>query len=1071
MRPSLAVPARTRAVNQTVLWLLVSIGLLGLGACAHQPIQADASVGTRQALRSPTPVESTVDLGQPMSVQTEALPVRQHDGVAIYRRLSPPRAESGPQFQVPHARWPALPGTRGRGNASAAAQALGPQAKTALTVDQSLATKPASADAAAKIIGNIAPKFDSIAFDDNGTLNDGFRFIPADAHAAAGPNHVVAVSNVTLKIHRKSDGQVQLQTGLKDFFAGLGSQRPTTFTFDPRVLFDSFENRFVVMTLEVLSQADGDASDSSFLFVAVSDDADPNGVWRMARINTKLTISGTPGWFDYPGFGIDEDALYATGNYFDFTVGGYLDSRLWIINKGVSGGLYSGGSVVARQFDPEPTPAESAPVMPARMLSAGPGTVGTWLAAYSGFATTGGVEQINTIRIDNPLNASPTFTSAFENVADLDQGFTVDFPLAPQPSAVQGLDTGDRRMLDVVWHNNRLSMVFNVLPPAAQSNGNQNTAYWLQMDTSVLSNLSVAQRGQIGGEDLGSNVHTYYPSIATNQFGHLAISFAASSANLNPGAYVVTRRPTDSNNTVSSSQTLRAGVDTYLRTFGGPRNRWGDYSATMVDPTDQCFWSFNLWSNSNGTLISGEDGRWSTTAGRLCTCEGTENTGDGDFDGWCNNLDNCDVVGNRDQADADSDTVGTACDNCPNAANANQADGDNDQVGTVCDNCTAVANTNQANADADARGDVCDNCVNVANNDQANADADTFGDACDNCRLVSNQNQSNLDADLFGDACDNCQTVSNNDQLNSDSDAFGNACDNCPLVANQNQANSDADLLGDSCDNCISVANANQANSDADMFGDACDNCDLISNPDQADGDGDLVGTACDNCPTGFNTNQANSDSDPFGDVCDNCIAVANPDQLNTDMDSLGDACDGDDDNDGVPDPGDNCPLVANSGQTNTDGADDGGDACDPDDDNDSVLDGADNCPLIVNLNQANTDGDAFGDLCDTDDDNDGLLDGSDNCPLVGNLDQLDGDGDLRGDVCDNCPAISNADQADRDLDQRGNVCDNCPFVANPQQQDDDGDLIGNICDFCPNEFSNQCYVFGDGYEDPLTLR
>ncbi|AVP96716.1 hypothetical protein C7S18_05650 [Ahniella affigens] len=1051
---------------RTLLW----IGVCGLSACAHTPKPDADGAGANSAVRSPAPVTATADLGQPMSVQTEALAVQQSNGSAQYQRLFPARTDTQPQFQVPHARWPVLPGTRGRGNASAPERVQGGGAAVAEATAGSPSDRPTAVGDAAKIVGSIAPKFDSIAFDDNGTLNDGFRFIPADAHAAAGPNHVVAVSNVTLKIHRKSDGQVQLQTGLQDFFAGLGSQRPSTYTFDPRVLFDPFENRFVVLTLEVLSQANGDATDSSFLFVAVSDDADPNGVWRMARINTKLTISSTPGWLDYPGFGIDEDALYVTGNYFDFTVGNYLDSRLWILNKGVSGGLYSGGTVVARQFDPEPTLADSAPVMPARMLSAGPGTVGTWLAAYSGFATTGGVEQINTIRIDNPLNTSPTFTSALENVADIDQSFTVDFPNAPQPGSVAGLDPGDRRMLDVVWHNNRLSMVFNVLPPASQSNANQNTAYWLQLDTSVLNNLSVAQRGQIGGEDLGSSVHTFYPSIATNQFGHLAISFAASSTNLNPGAYVVTRRPTDSNNTVSSSQTLRAGLDTYLRTFGGNRNRWGDYSATMVDPTDQCFWSFNLWSNTNGTVISGEDGRWSTTAGRLCTCEGTESTGDGDFDGWCNSLDNCDLISNRDQLDPDSDTVGTACDNCPNAANTNQADGDNDQVGTVCDNCSTVANTNQANADADARGDVCDNCVNVANNDQINSDADSVGDACDNCRLISNQNQSNLDFDQLGDACDNCPFAANNDQLNSDTDGLGNACDNCPLVTNQSQINSDSDLLGDACDNCISVANASQTNSDSDLLGDACDNCDLISNPDQADGDGDLVGTACDNCPAAGNTNQTNSDGDPLGDVCDNCVTVTNPDQLNTDMDSLGDACDGDDDNDAVPDGTDNCPLVPNLNQTNTDGANDGGDACDPDDDNDTVLDGVDNCPLIVNLNQANADGDALGDVCDPDDDNDGFQDASDNCPLVSNVDQLDDDGDLRGNVCDNCPAISNADQADRDLDQRGNVCDNCPFAANPSQQDDDGDLIGNVCDFCPNEFSNQCYVFGDGYEDPLTL-
>jgi len=998
----------------------------------------------------------------PISLVGEPLEVDQANGTPIHVRLGDLAASGPARFQMPKSRWPALPGTRGR--ASVLSDAAGP-----IATNTGASTKNTTPDET-RIVGSVSPRFDSIHFDDNGTLNDGFRFIPADTHAGVGPNHVVTVSNVSLKIHRKSDGLVQSQTGLQDFFAGLGSQRPQTYTFDPRVVFDTFENRFVVLTLEVTRVVDGDSADNSYLFIAVSDDADPNGTWRMARINTKLTISSAARWLDYPGLGIDEDALYVTGNYFDFTIGNYADSRVWIIAKGVSGGLYGGGTVTARQFDPEPTASESAPVMPSRMLSPAPGVIGTWLVAYSGFAT-GTTEQINTIRIDNPLATNPTFTSAFENVADFDQPFTIDFPLAPQPGGAAGLDAGDRRTLDSVWHNNRLTMVFNVLPPTGQPNANQNTAYWLQMDTSNSGNLAVVQRGQIGGEDITTAAHTFYPSIGTNAFGHLAIGFSASGSSLNPGAYAVTRRPTDANNTVSSSIVLRAGVDSYVRTFGGSRNRWGDYSATMVDPVDQCFWTYNLWATTQGTVIGGEDGRWATTAGRMCTCEGTESSGDGDFDGWCNNLDNCDVLSNRDQLDGDNDTVGTACDNCPVNANTNQADGDNDTVGTVCDNCTTIANTNQANADGDQRGDVCDNCVNVVNNDQANSDADTLGDACDNCRLNSNQNQANMDLDLFGDVCDNCPGAANNNQANADGDQRGDACDNCVAVANNDQANTDGDQFGNVCDNCPAVANNNQTNSDADLLGDVCDNCDLVENPDQADADLDQVGTACDNCPLIPNGSQQNSDADTLGDACDNCAFVTNPDQTNTDgaMDG-GDACDPDDDNDQVLDGADNCPLIANPGQENTDGAADGGNACDPDDDNDTVPDTTDNCPLIVNTNQANLDQDPFGDVCDPDDDNDGALDGADNCPLIANPGQGDFDNDTVGDACDNCANNANTAQSDHDNDQVGNTCDNCPFTPNFDQLDVDGDQIGNVCDFCPNEFANTCFVFANGYETPIVL-
>jgi hypothetical protein len=45
---------------------------------------------------------------------------------------------------------------------------------------------------------------------------------------------------------------------------------------------------------------------------------------------------------------------------------------------------------------------------------------------------------------------------------------------------------------------------------------------------------------------------------------------------------------------------LRAGVDSYELVANG-RNRWGDYSATVVDPSDpRVFWTFQEWADAGG---------------------------------------------------------------------------------------------------------------------------------------------------------------------------------------------------------------------------------------------------------------------------------------------------------------------------------------------------------------------------------------------------------------------------------------------------------------------------------------
>lgn len=98
--------------------------------------------------------------------------------------------------------------------------------------------------------------------------------------------------------------------------------------------------------------------------------------------------------------------------------------------------------------------------------------------------------------------------------------------------------------------------------------------------------------------------------------------------------------------------------------------------------------------------------------------EGTERSGDTDFDGVPDCIDNCIETRNPDQADDDADGAGDACDNCPFLSNAAQTDGDLDDRGDLCDNCPAVANPEQFDTDFDGIGDACDNCPTTGNADQ-----------------------------------------------------------------------------------------------------------------------------------------------------------------------------------------------------------------------------------------------------------------------------------------------------------------------------------------------------------------
>ena len=186
---------------------------------------------------------------------------------------------------------------------------------------------------------------EGINFNEDAANNSGTAHIPPDPMGAAGLDHLVSVVNTSIEWHTKA-GVQQHSESLKSFFAPLS---PLTNTFDPKVIYDQFEDRFLVVTLERVQVAAGqDPGNASSIFFAVSDDSNPNGTWHFESINAKEVIGGSDHWADYPGFAVDEEAIYVTANMFSHIAGAFGGTRLWIIDKGVdTGGFYDGGAASA----------------------------------------------------------------------------------------------------------------------------------------------------------------------------------------------------------------------------------------------------------------------------------------------------------------------------------------------------------------------------------------------------------------------------------------------------------------------------------------------------------------------------------------------------------------------------------------------------------------------------------------------------------------------------------------------------------------------------------------------------
>ena len=536
-----------------------------------------------------------------------------------------------------------------------------------VTKPMTSATTPRSRDARDLPVTDLdtiigGPVYEAMDFDDNATETSGSIFIPPDPIGAAGPNGLLAVTNVMIEMLNK-DGTLRFRDSLQDFFTGT-TNFLGTFTFDPKVLYDPYEDRFVVVTLERQFVSQGAASDESRILLAVSKTNDPatatGADWWFAGIDSKLNISGADHWADYPGFEVDEEAIYITNNMVNFATSIISGPRLWIVDKGTFGGFYAGGAISFSVEDPVTASGGLATtLMPAQVFDAGgvaPG-VGTFLVGYDGLTLggPGGNEAVQVIRIDDPLG-SPVFTLDLPFVGDLeDIGGAFGFPPipdAPQSGTATLLEVNDRRALDAVVRNGSLYFVTTIDPRVGVDAG-QATAHWFQLDVSVITSsaspgglITLADQGDIGGEDIGVGTSTSFPAIAVNSIDEVKIGFAASNANIFPGVYVTGRQPGDPAGTMQPTATVRTGDDYYVRTFGGPRNRWGDYTGMSVDPVDdRVFWVFSQYAMTRGTPTGSEDGRWATVWGQ-CTFEpaiietpppfltkwGTSGSGQGQFD-------------------------------------------------------------------------------------------------------------------------------------------------------------------------------------------------------------------------------------------------------------------------------------------------------------------------------------------------------------------------------------------------------------------------------------------------------
>jgi hypothetical protein len=386
---------------------------------------------------------------------------------------------------------------------------------------------------------------------------------PPDSDGSVGLNHYVELTNGTFAVYNKSDGSL-VGSKISDttFWsnAGISSTLLSPGLSDTRIIFDPSSQRW--FAVEITTPSTGNS-----VLVARSNNSDPTQGFAAT------SFVADSGFADFPTLGVNADSIIVGTNNFTSVTGTF---------KGVS--LFN---------IPKTDLLQTTPTVADLTTFANITTRGTTFQAATDFGastghdtilSTGSSTSIDDFRVNNPSGAGATLSTT--------NAITVTSysapPSAAQPGTTITLDTGDQRISGGVFK------VGDVIYEVHETSiGGHAAIAW---DMISDSNRTLIQQGTISD----ATHDYYYGSIAANANGDVVLGYTRSSSSEFASAYASVGSTSGGVLSFGSPILLHAGT-AYFSLFGSPE-RWGDFSATSLDPSNSnSFWTVQEFATTDST--------------------------------------------------------------------------------------------------------------------------------------------------------------------------------------------------------------------------------------------------------------------------------------------------------------------------------------------------------------------------------------------------------------------------------------------------------------------------------------
>ncbi len=436
--------------------------------------------------------------------------------------------------------------------------------------------------------------------------------LPPDTNGDVGPNNYVQIVNATkVAIFNKAGTPLASAFSLSALFPG-GPCNPND-DGDPIALYDQQADRWL------LAQFRDQGGPGPFhICFAISTTPDPLGAYFTYDFVT-------PNFPDYFKVGVWPTGYYVGTNEASYTAYAFDRTKMLAGDPSATGVRFPGQDNFLLPADVDGPRAPGS-------------TEGGLFYTFKDDAFHGGADRLELFQL-TPNFAAPA-SSTFTTIATI--------PIAPFTYTVCGFfilgcipQSGTAAKLDAVseWPMHRFAyrrfgdhqaLVGNftvgggtAVPGAAPR--------WFELRNTG-GGWSLFQEGTY---DPGGGLNRFMGSISIDVEGNIALAYSASSSTTFPSIRYATRAPSDPPGTLGAEQVLKPGGGSQTATGSG--QRWGDYSATSVDPADNCtFWHTNEYYAATSAAT------WSTAIGnfKVPTCADT------DKDGVADGVDACPTTPN-----------------------------------------------------------------------------------------------------------------------------------------------------------------------------------------------------------------------------------------------------------------------------------------------------------------------------------------------------------------------------------------------------------------------------------------